>query len=118
MPFADSIAAQVGFLDGSCGQLIYTAEGDAGFPKETITVFAAGVTAEITNFQEMAIFRNRKKSIRSFTSKGHAEQMAAWVSFLNASAPHPFPYPISRQSMLLTFAVLESLREGRSVSVR
>src|SRR6185295_4938336 len=41
MPFPDSVTAQVEFADGSCGQLIYTAEGDSSFPRETFSVFAA-----------------------------------------------------------------------------
>ena len=41
LPFPDSVAAQVDFSDGSCGQLIYTAEGDSSFPKESLTIFAS-----------------------------------------------------------------------------
>jgi len=37
--FPDSITAQVAFSDGSSFQLIYSAEGDFAFPKETFRVF-------------------------------------------------------------------------------
>ncbi len=117
LPFPDSVAAQVEFADGSCGQLIYTAEGDSSFPKETITVFGAGLVAEITNFQKLVLHRGRKQTSFSYTSKGHAEQMAAWAAFLRAEAGHPFPYDLARTSMLLTFATLESIREARSVEL-
>ncbi|HZO84385.1 MAG TPA: Gfo/Idh/MocA family oxidoreductase, partial [Verrucomicrobiae bacterium] len=115
--FPDSISAQVQFDDGSCGQLIYTAEGDPGFPKETLTVFASGMVAEIANFQRLKIHRGRKEKSFNYNSKGHAEEIQAWLKFLHAHAEHPLAYAQARRSMLLTFAALESIRQGSSVDV-
>jgi len=117
LPFPDSVAAQVEFADGSCGQLIYAAEGDASFPKETLTVFGAGLVAELTNFQKLTLHRGRKEKTLSYNSKGHAEEMAAWLAFLRNEAAHPLPYEQSRTSMLLTFAVLESIQKAGSVEL-
>ncbi len=117
LPFPDSVTAQIEFADGSCGQLIYSAEGDSTWPKEQCTVFGAGFVAEITNFQELVVHRGRKKTKQTFAGKGHAEQMSAWAAFLRGEAEHPLPYEQSRTSMLLTFAVLESIQQGRSVEV-
>src|SRR6185503_13038311 len=83
-PFPDSIGAQVEFENGSCGQLIYSAEGDANFPKETLTVFGSGLVAEITNFQKLTIHRSRKEKSFGYSSKGHAEEVAAWLDYLQA----------------------------------
>jgi predicted dehydrogenase/threonine dehydrogenase-like Zn-dependent dehydrogenase len=112
MPFADSVAVQVEFEDGSCGQLLYTAEGDPAWPKEVCTVFGAGITMEMENFQKLVVSRNRKRATSQFRGKGHAEQMHAWTAFLRGEAPHPVPFAQSKQSMLLTFAVLDALRGG------
>ncbi len=117
LPFPDSVTAQIEFSDGSCGQLVYSAEGDSTWPKETCTVFGAGFVAELSNFQELTIHRGRRKSAHTFSSKGHAEEMAAWLAFLRGEAAHPLPYEQSRQSMSLTFALLESIQQGRSVAV-
>jgi predicted dehydrogenase/threonine dehydrogenase-like Zn-dependent dehydrogenase len=116
-PFADSVAAQIEFADGSCGQLIYAAESETGVPKETLTVVAPGLFAEATNFQKLVLHRGGKKQTYSYTSKGHAEEMAAWAAFLRGEAPHPLAYAESRASMLLTFAVLESIQKASTVSV-
>ena len=43
--------------------------------------------------------------------------MAAWLAFLRGAAAHPLPYDQSRQSMVLTFAVLESIQQGRSIAI-
>jgi len=117
LPFPDSVTAQVEFADGSCGQLIYNAEGDSSWPKEVCTVLAAGLAAEIENFQKLTVHRGRRRSVSSFAGKGHAEQMTAWTSFLLGEAEHPLPYAQSRQSMLLAFAVLESIQQGRSIDL-
>jgi hypothetical protein len=72
---------------------------------------------ELFNFLEMNIYRGRKKTKKSFNSKGHAEQMHAWARFLRGETEHPFPYENSRTSMLLTFALLESIQQRRAVRV-
>ena len=117
LPFPDSVTAQVEFADGSSAQLVYSAEGDPTWPKEVCTVFAAGLVAEIQNFQKLVVHRGRKTSTQSYQGKGHAEQMAAWTAFLRSERDHPMPYEQSRQSMLLTFAVLESIQSGRTVDM-
>lgn len=117
LPFPDSVTAQIEFADGSSGQLVYSAEGDSSWPKEVCTVFGAGFVVEIENFQKLVIHRGRKATTHSFNGKGHAEQMAAWAAFLRGAAEHPLPYEQSRQSMELTFAVLESIQAGHSVEV-
>ena len=113
----DSVTAQIEFADGSSAQVIYSAEGDSAFPKETFRVFASGLVCECENFMKLSIFKQRKTTVKKFTSKGHAEEMAAWLAFLKHGAAHPLPYEEARQSMHLTFAVLESIREGRSIAL-
>jgi len=117
LPLPDSVAAQVEFADGSSGQLIYSAEGDTTYPKEHCTVYGAGIVAEIINFQSLAVHQCGSRKRFRYGSKGHAEQMAAWVAFLCGTAEHPLPYAEARQSMQLTFAVLESIREARLVEI-
>ena len=117
LPFPDSIAAQVEFADGSCGQLIYSAEGDPRFPKESLTLMGSGLVAELTNFQKLVVYSGRMRKKVSYSSKGHSEQMEAWAAFLNGRADHPLPYEQSRTSTLLTFAALDSIREGRAVDL-
>jgi predicted dehydrogenase len=117
LPFPDTVTAQVEFTDGSCGQLIYTAEGDSSYPKERLTVYGAGVVAELENFQQLAVHRGRRRKRTRYASKGHAEEMAAWLCYLRGTAGHPLPYDLARTSMRLTFAVLESIQRGRGIDL-
>lgn len=116
--FPDSVTAQIAFADGSSAQIIYSAQGDFGFPKEAIRVFAAGLVAECENFHTLTLFQTRKKRVLKFGSKGHAEEMAAWLAFLKGDTVHPLPYAESRQAMLLTFAALTSIREARTIDLQ
>jgi predicted dehydrogenase len=117
LPFPDSVTAQIEFADGSCGQLVYSAEGDSSWPKEICTVFGAGLTAEMENFKTLNIHRQRKRTSRSFEGKGHAEQMTAWTAFLRGESPHPVPFEEARRSMLLTFAAVEALQQACSIDI-
>lgn len=113
----DSITAQVAFEDGSAAQIIYSAEGDPAFPKESFRLFASGWVAECENFQTLTLFKNRKRQHSRHEGKGHAEEMAAWLAWLKGITSHPLPYREIRTSMLLTFAALDSIREARLVRV-
>jgi hypothetical protein len=55
------------------------AEGDNPWPKEVCTVLAAGLVAEVKNFQKLTVHRGGRRRVSSFAGKGHAEQMAAWT---------------------------------------
>jgi len=113
----DSVTAQIEFADGSAAQVIYSAEGDSAFPKESFRVFANGLVVECENFMRLSLFQKRRETVRKFASKGHAEEMAAWLAFLKHGAAHPLPYEQSRRSMRLTFAALDSIREGRGIEL-
>jgi predicted dehydrogenase/threonine dehydrogenase-like Zn-dependent dehydrogenase len=117
LPFPDSVTAQVEFADGSSGQLVYSAEGDSSWPKEVCTVFGAGLTAEILNFQKLAVARRGRQQTKSFNGKGHAEQMGAWAGFLRGEREHPLPFAQIRTSMQLTFAALDSIQHGQPVGL-
>ena len=43
--------------------------------------------------------------------------MAAWAQFLAGRTPPPLSYELARVSMRLTFAVLESIQQGRSIDL-
>jgi predicted dehydrogenase len=116
-PFPDSITAQIEFADGSCGQLVYSAEGDSSWPKEICTVFGAGFTAELQNFKTLSIHRQRKRTSKDFDGKGHAEQMAAWTGFPARRARPSGSLRAARRSMLLTFAAVEAIQTGHSIDV-
>jgi len=75
------------------------------------------VVAESINFQKLIVHSGRQEKSFSYTSKGHAEEMAAWAQFLAGRTPPPLPYEQARVSMRLTFGVLESIQQARAVEL-
>jgi hypothetical protein len=73
--------------------------------------------AELVDFQRLTLHRGRRRERQSHSSKGHAEEMVAWLEFLRGLAPHPLPYAASRRSMCLTFAVIESIQQARAIAI-
>src|SRR5262249_38664219 len=70
---ADALSAQIAFIDGSIGTIIYSSLGDPSFPKEYLEVFAGGGVITIDDYRRMTITSSGKtKSYRAFRQdKGH-----------------------------------------------
>ena len=113
----DAVAVQIEFAGGSSAQVIYSAAGDSAYPKESFRVCATGLVAECENFQTLTVYRQRRARTTRFGSKGHREEMAAWLAYLAGAAEHPLPYAEASRSMRLTFAVLDSIREHRAIGL-
>jgi predicted dehydrogenase/threonine dehydrogenase-like Zn-dependent dehydrogenase len=111
----DAVAVQIECADGSSAQVVYSAAGDSAYPKETFRISASGLVAECENFQTLTVHRRRKARTEKFGSKGHREEMAAWLAYLRGTADHPLPYADASRSMRVTFAVLDSIREHRAI---
>lgn len=116
----DNVTVLLSFPNGSLGTLHYLANGDKSFPKERIEVFSGGKIAVLNDFRSLELLdQGRRKQMRSWfrQDKGHA---AAWNAFLRAIQEH-LPPPISYShlwgSAAASFAVMESLQTGSSVSL-
>jgi predicted dehydrogenase/threonine dehydrogenase-like Zn-dependent dehydrogenase len=115
----DDLAATLHFADGSLATIVYTALGDAAFSKERFELFAGGTVVTIDNFLAMSITQNgktRSEAARTGQDKGHAAELAAFIEGVRTGRP-PIDEAELVQSSLATIAVLDSLREGRRVTI-
>ncbi|PZP55567.1 MAG: oxidoreductase [Micavibrio aeruginosavorus] len=115
----DNIIITFTFSDGSIGTIAYVASGDSGFPKERIEVFGGGRVGVIDNWRTLLVQGNgRKVKQRCWlqAEKGHRQEMVAFIDAVRSGQS-----PISFESQILTtqttFAIQESLREGRTIQV-
>ncbi len=115
----DNIIITLTFSDGSIGTIAYVASGDSGFPKERIEIFGGGRVGVIDNWRTLLVQGNGRKMKQKCwlqAEKGHRQEMAAFVEAVRSGQS-----PISFESQILTtqttFAIQESLREGRTVQV-
>ncbi|MCB1227586.1 MAG: bi-domain-containing oxidoreductase [Verrucomicrobiales bacterium] len=106
----DSVTAQLRFTDGSLAQLMYSAAGDSGFPKESFRVFGQGMVAELTDFRRLTVHAGGRSRTTTYRSKGHAEEMEAWLAFLRGDAPHPLPLQEAMATTAATFDLADALQ--------
>jgi polar amino acid transport system substrate-binding protein len=88
---AEDVVIQLGFADGSVGQLLYTAKGDPALGKERVEAHAGGTSVVLDDFRSVEIVSGGKRRKSSAGGKGHAEEIAALVAAVKAGGPSPIP---------------------------
>ena len=116
---AQTLAATLGYADGSICSLVYLAVGDTAVPTERIEVFRGEASAFIDDFVRARLWRGRKsKKLRSRgRDKGHRRELHAFLGALRSGGAMPIPLDEIDASSRATFALLESLRTGRPVDL-
>jgi polar amino acid transport system substrate-binding protein len=95
---AEDVVIQLGFSDGSVGQILYTAKGDPALGKERVEAHAGGTSVVLHDFRSVEIVSAGKFRKSTAGGKGHAEEIAALVAAVKAGGPSP----ISRASLFAT----------------
>lgn len=108
----DNLVITLKFADGSVGNLVYTANGDKGLPKERFEIFGGESVFVIDDFNSGAIYRNsREKKIKT-AGKGHKQEVAAFIDTLKRGEPSPISFRSLCLTTLATFKIQESLSTG------
>jgi polar amino acid transport system substrate-binding protein len=95
---AEDVVIQLGFADGSVGQVLYTAKGDPALGKERIEAHAGGLSVVLDDFRSVEIMSGGKRRKDTAGGKGHAEELTALLAALRSGGPSP----ISLASLLAT----------------
>lgn len=84
----DHLAMTIEYANGSTAQILYTAYGDVGMPKEHIEVLGGGRSAVLNDFQEVVLFADGKKQRKRFSGqdKGHLRELEALVDGIKKQA--------------------------------
>jgi predicted dehydrogenase len=86
---AEDVVIQIGFEDGSAGQILYTAKGDPSFGKERLEAHAGGASALIDDFRSGTLRRGGKSQSLGAPGKGHREEIDALLAAVRGQAPAP-----------------------------
>lgn len=115
----DNVAVQLGFHDGSIGNLIYCANGNAGLPKEFAEVFCQGSAAVLDDYRTVTTYIGDRRRVHksSRQDKGHAAEMKLLVEAVRNGTELPIPFVELVEVTHATFAVLESMAEGVRVDL-
>ena len=98
---ADNVQVAMRFADGSVGAIDYFSVADATLAKEQFEVFGGG----------------RHHIVEDIREKGQAEEVRQFVAAVKSGGPMPIPLEEIVASTRATFAVLESQRTGRAVTM-
>lgn len=117
-PQSNTVVINLSFANGSVAGISYFSNGGRDLPKEYLEIFCSGATAVIDDFRALRVVGAKSLEDRSKTQdKGHAEELRAFAEAIRNGRPSPVPFAESHLSMLATFKVLESLSQGRVVSL-
>ena len=113
----DNISITVKFSDGSVGNLVYTANGDKGLPKERFEIYGGESVFLIDDFNSGASYRDsREKKIKT-AGKGHKQEVEEFIGALEKGHPLPISFRSICLTTLTTFKIQESLATGLPQSI-
>jgi predicted dehydrogenase len=115
----DSVSVVATFADGSTAVIQYVTCGDTSIAKERIEVAAGGRTAVIDNFRGLTLHDDNRARRRRLMNqqKGHAEEVAAFVSAIATGGPMPIDIETQLAVTRATFAIETSLAARAPVTV-
>lgn len=102
---AEDVVIQLGFSDGSVGQILYTAKGDPALGKERVEAHAGGASVVLDDFRSLETVTGGKRRKLTTGGKGHAEEIAALVAAVKAGGPSPIPLASLLATTRATFRV-------------
>ena len=116
----DNVVITLKMRNGSVGSILYTSNGDKGFPRERIEIFGGGAAGVIENFKKASfVCKGRRNRIRNWMAvdRGHRCEMEAFIGAIQNGNALPVSLDKYIDTTLTTFAVEESLRRGDSITV-
>ena len=116
----DNVIMSFRFPDGSLGMVSYLANGDKSFPKEYVEVFTGGRVAILNDWRRLELVENGHRKVhRHFLrqDKGHRGAWETFLSALQSDKTPPIPYDQLLGVTQASFAAVESLRNGKTVTI-
>jgi len=115
----DTVAITLRYRGGSIGSINYFATGDKSFPKEMVEVYGGNGIAILDDFRQLTLTRNgkRRKVRKLAQEKGFDQEVAAFLTAVRKGGEPPIPLESLVSTTRATFAIEESLRTGRPVTV-
>ncbi len=114
----DNVSMTFTFPDGSIGVVDYLANGDKSFPKERVEVFCGGQIAVLDDFVSLQTIKDgKRKEERGAQNKGWVDEWKVFAKAIREGGAPPIPYEQLIGVTQATFAAMESIRLGSSVSI-
>lgn len=103
------------FPDDSLGTVIYAAQGDPGFAKERVEVFAGGGVAVLDDFRELTFSGMAGQSVKGKPDKGHAALLANFGGAIRGKADLAIIGLDGLRATRIALAAYDSMRLGQAI---
>ncbi len=115
----DNVMINIGLRNGSAASIQYLSAGDPSYPKERVEIFGHQAVAVIDDFKTLVTSREGKthRIGRRQQDKGHGEELKGLVTALLQGKELPVSFEEAVLTTLVTFQIMESLREGQPMNV-
>ena len=115
----DVVTINLAFENGSIGSIIYTSNGSKSLTKELVEVHGHGVSCVIEDFKKLTIYSDSRKKEKKLMvqDKGQRYEMKAFIDAVYEGGAPPIPYDHLYSSSLVTFKILESLRNHCAIDL-
>ncbi len=115
----DTVTISLTFDNESIASISYFSNGSKQIPKEYIEIYADGTTIIIDDFKKMTIAEKTKQKIKLSTQdKGHKNEINSFIESIKKGLPTPIPFDEIYNVTKATFYVIESLKVGKSLSLK
>ena len=114
----DNVSMTFTFPDGSLGVVDYLSNGDKSFPKERLEVFCGGRVAVLDDFRSLELVHaGQRRLVKKAQDKGWYAEWVAFSKAIREGGEPPIPYEQLVGVTKATFAVMESLRAGKTIDI-
>jgi polar amino acid transport system substrate-binding protein len=119
LPATGNFAATIRFANGSVGQLLYSAQGAPGMPKEYFECFAGQACGSLHDYRAAEFFQGPRRTAcaRHAQDKGQAALLDAFLAGIRSGGPSPMRPEDILESSVLTLAAQQSLLTRQPVQV-
>jgi len=118
IPDEDNVNIILNYANGSTATIAYYAFGDSSMPKESIELFANGVSMRMNDFRELFIYEKGKehKHKSANQDKGFKAEFNAFMQAIKERQP-AIPIASLFNTTRTTFRILDSIKQKELLSV-
>jgi polar amino acid transport system substrate-binding protein len=115
---ADNVNITMKLSDGSLGIITYVALGESSIGKERIEIFGDNAVFVLNDFKTAEfVQKNHKPKHLKVRSKGHREEVKAFIEALQAHRPAPAAFSSLVLTTLTTLTIRDSLSQKRPIDI-
>jgi len=114
----DTLVVNLAFEKGSIASISYFANGSRKLKKEYLEVFSSGLVYAIDDFSRMKVYDGKTAKEKSTSQdKGHKNEILEFLKSLIEGNPAPISFEEIHHVTMVTFKVIESIKEQNQVVI-